>query len=132
MKDCGPVWFSLLAVSPELSFHTKILLLTERASDSYPILFFNKTHHIRFMKCLLLAFCSCSLVVFTKDYNFASNVGFLGGASGKEPTCQCRRHKRPRLDPWVRKIPWMRACQPTPVSLPGESHRQRRLVGYGP
>ena len=21
-------------------------------------------------------------------------VGFLGGASGKEPTCQCRRHKR--------------------------------------
>ena len=30
--------------------------------------------------------------------------GFLGGASGKEPTCQCRRHKRGQLDPWVRKI----------------------------
>ena len=30
------------------------------------------------------------------------------------------------------KIPWKRAWQPTPVFLPGESHRQRSLVGYGP
>ena len=29
-------------------------------------------------------------------------------------------------------IPWRRAWQPTPVSLPGESHGQRRLVGYSP
>ena len=35
-----------------------------------------------------------------------SSVDFPGGASGKEPACQCRRHKRPRFDPWVRKIPW--------------------------
>ena len=42
-------------------------------------------------------------------------LGFPGGASGKEPTCQCRRHKRRRFDPWVRKIPWKRAQQPTPV-----------------
>ena len=26
-------------------------------------------------------------------------------------------------DPWVRKIPWRRAWQPTPVFLPGESPR---------
>ena len=31
--------------------------------------------------------------------------------------------------PWVRKIPWRRAWQPTPVFLPGESHGQRSLVG---
>ena len=37
---------------------------------------------------------------------------------GKEHTCQCRR---PGFDPWVGKIPWRRAWQPTPVSLPGES-----------
>jgi len=30
----------------------------------------------------------------------------------------------------VRKIPWRRAWQPTPVFLPGESHGQRSLVGY--
>ena len=44
-----------------------------------------------------------------------------GGASGKEPTCQCRRYKRCGFDPRVGKIPWRRAWQPTPVFLPGES-----------
>ena len=33
--------------------------------------------------------------------------------------------------PWVRKIPWCKAWQSTPVFLPGESHGQR-LVGYSP
>jgi len=27
-----------------------------------------------------------------------------GSASGKEHACQCKRYKRPRFDPWVRKI----------------------------
>ena len=57
---------------------------------------------------------------------------FPGGASGKEPACQCRRHKRHWFDPWVRKIPWRRKWQPTPVFLPGESHGQRSLAGYSP
>ena len=42
--------------------------------------------------------------------------GFQDGARGKEPTCQCRRWRRCRFDPWVGKIPWRRAWQPTPVS----------------
>ena len=32
----------------------------------------------------------------------------------------------------VRKMPWRRAWQPTPVFLPGESHGQRSLVGSSP
>ena len=36
----------------------------------------------------------------------------------------------PGFDPWIRKIPWRRKWQPTPVFLPGESHGQRSLVGY--
>ena len=36
------------------------------------------------------------------------------------------------FNPWVRKIPWSRKWQPTPVFLPGESHGQRSLVGYNP
>ena len=36
------------------------------------------------------------------------------------------------FDPWVRKIPWRRRWQPTPVFLPGKSHGQRSLVGYSP
>ena len=56
-------------------------------------------------------------------------VGFPGGASGKEPACQCMRHKRDRgFDPWARKIPWRRAWQPTPVFLLGEPHGQRSLA----
>ena len=39
---------------------------------------------------------------------------------------------RPGFDPWVRKIPWRRKWQPTPVLLPGESHGCRSLVGYSP
>ena len=33
------------------------------------------------------------------------HMGFPGGASGKESTCQGRRCKRRGLDPWVGKIP---------------------------
>jgi len=45
-------------------------------------------------------------------------MGFPGGASGKEPACQC---KRPWFSPWVGKIPWRTKWQPTPVFLLGES-----------
>ena len=55
-------------------------------------------------------------------------IRYSGGTSGKEPSCQYRRLKRCRFDPWVGKIPWRRARQPTPVFLPGESHEQRSLV----
>ena len=50
----------------------------------------------------------------------------------KKPTCQCRRHKICGFEPWVGKILWRRAWQPSPVFLPGESHRQRSLAGYSP
>ena len=53
--------------------------------------------------------------------------GFSGGSDGKESTC-----RRPRFDPWVRKIPWRREWQPTPVFLPGKSHGQRSLASYRP
>ena len=36
------------------------------------------------------------------------------------------------FDPWVRKIPWRRKWQPTPVFLPGEYRGLRSLVGYSP
>ena len=52
-----------------------------------------------------------------------------GGASGKEPACQCIRCG---FHPWVRKIIWRKAWQPAPVFLPGESHEQRSLVSYSP
>ena len=49
--------------------------------------------------------------------------------SGKESACRCRRCKRCGFEPRVRKIPWSRTWQPTPVFLPGESQGQKSLVG---
>ena len=59
-------------------------------------------------------------------------MGLPGGASDKEPACHCSRCKRHGFDPWVGKIPWGRAWQPTFVFSPGESHGRRRRVGYSP
>ena len=47
--------------------------------------------------------------------------GFPGSTSGKESAQQCRRHKGHSFNPCIRKIPWRRAWQPTPVFMPGES-----------
>ena len=40
--------------------------------------------------------------------------------------------RRPGFNPWVGKIFWRRAQQPTPVFFLGESHGQRSLAGYSP
>ena len=55
--------------------------------------------------------------------------GLPSGSVHEESACQWRRRG---FDPWIGKIPWRRAWQPTPVFLPGESHRHRSLVGYSP
>ena len=62
------------------------------------------------------------------------NPGLLGGASGKEPTCQCRRHKKCGVQflGWEGPLEEDMATYSTPVFLPGESHGQRSLVGYSP
>ena len=57
------------------------------------------------------------------------SLGFPSGAGSKNPACQFRRHG---FHPWIWKIPWRRAQQPTPVFLPGESHGQRSLAGCCP
>ena len=51
---------------------------------------------------------------------FSTFMGFPGGASGKESAHQCKRCRRCVFYPWMGKIPWRRAWQPTPVFLPGE------------
>ena len=53
--------------------------------------------------------------------------GFPGGS-----VVVCLQCRRPGFDSWVRKTPWRRKWQPTPVSWPGKSHGQRNLAGYSP
>ena len=40
--------------------------------------------------------------------------------------------RRLGFNPWVKKIPWRREWQPTPVFLPGESRGQGSLTGCSP
>ena len=49
--------------------------------------------------------------------------------SSKASTCQCRRC---RFDHLVRKGPWRRKWQPTPVFLLGKSYGRKILAGYSP
>ena len=53
------------------------------------------------------------------------------GDSGEESVCQCRRHRRRRFNPWVRKILWLRKWQPTSVFLPGNSTEPSGLQSTG-
>ena len=70
--------------------------------------------------------CLLQLASFAQEFVTSRLPGWC---SGKESTCQFRRHG---FDPWVGKIPWRRKWQPTPVFLSGKSHGQRSLVGYSP
>ena len=65
-------------------------------------------------------------------FNRAQETRSPGGTNGKTPPLNAGRCNKLEFDPWVRKIPWRRKWEPTPVLLPGESHGQRNLVGCSP
>ena len=91
-----------------------------------------------------------SLMSFSGPFNLASSgllwseefyifhgVGVVGaGCSIKRLPwwlrCKkiCLQCGRPRFHSSIRKIPWRRKWQPTPVFLPGEAHKLRSLEGY--
>ena len=94
--------------------------------------------HIPHVQCFLgpsltqhtwLISLSQGLPMYLTFCNPRSPVWLPWWLSRKESGLQCRR---PRFDPWVRKIPWRREWLPPPVFLPGEIHGQRSLGGYSP
>ena len=81
-------------------------------------------HYIKSMLCIIYTIL-CIIYI----YNI---MGLPRWLSGKESTSQYRRLKRCRFNPWVRKIPWRKKWQPTPIFLPEKSHGQGSLAGYSP
>ena len=63
-----------------------------------------------------------------RDVDSYPHFGLPWWLSSKESACQAGD----AISISVRKIPWRRKRQPTPVFLPGKSHAQRRLAGYSP
>ena len=57
--------------------------------------------------------CGCVFCITLSSNNCGPPFG--GAAGGKEPAGHCRKRKRLGFNPWIRKIPWRKAWQPTPV-----------------
>ena len=73
----------------------------------------------------------CSEQLLLRDQSLGSSsdkLGLLWWLRGKESACL--QGRRTGFNSWVRKIPWRRKRQLTPLFLPGESHGQRSLEGY--
>ena len=133
-----PSWLSLPPPSPFYPFGLPMSTLLLHMLSRFVIAFLPRSKYI-LISCLqspptviLEAKKIKSVTPFTflnpsESFNILSlkyymYVYFPGGACGKESTCQCRRHKIHRFDPWVRKIHCRRARQPISVFfLPGES-----------
>ena len=76
--------------------------------------------------CIHSLFCQILLNIC-----YVLRIGLHWWLSGKESACNAGdAHRRCVFNPWVRKIPWRRKWQPTPVFLPGKSHGWRNLVSY--
>ena len=70
------------------------------------------------IKYIKLALCKiCAL----KNWLCPNIMGFPGSSVVKNPPANAG------FNPWVRKIPWRRKWQLTPVFLPGKSPGQRSL-----
>ena len=73
--------------------------------------------------------CSYSFFFFFFFLVYVTVFGLPRWLHVKESVCQCRR---PRFDPWVRKIPWSRKWQPILVFLSEKFQGQRNLAVYSP
>ena len=67
--------------------------------------------------------------ILVKCLLYTRHLFSVHGMGGERICLQCRR---PGFDSWVRKIPWRRTWQPTPVFLLGKFHGQRSLAGCSP
>ena len=86
--------------------------------DAYEILIYRDSSH------LSIVYAANNFLQST-IYHLTLLVLFSGlpwWLSGKDSACNAGSFRRHGFNPWVGKIPWRRAWQPTPVFLPGKSH----------
>ena len=123
---CSPSWTLLPPPSPYPPSGSSTFL-----NNEHHLL---NVHHVKLLKKIQ---CPC---LHWQKYTF-SKVTYIDWVltersprwfTGKEPACQQRRQNRPKFNPLVRKIPWSRKWQLTPVFLPGKFHGQRSLTAFSP
>ena len=69
--------------------------------------------------------------IFLEIYFLQASNLYLEGFPGGSMVNSLPANAGHRFNPWVRKIPWGRKWQSTPVFLPGKSHGQRAIVQQG-
>ena len=72
------------------------------------------------------------IIIYFSQGNIRKYCAYMGLPWWLRQWRICLQQRRPRFNPWARKIPRRREWQPTPVFLPGEFHGQRSLVGCSP
>ena len=76
--------------------------------------------------CVCVCVCLCFIASFTPIY-----LAIIFGASGKEPSCQCRRRKDMGLIPGSRRCPGEENGNPLQYSCLGNSMEPGRLQSLG-
>ena len=76
--------------------------------------------------------CTGRNIELGEDVAYSKPQGLPWWRSDEESSWRCRSCRRRGFNPWVRKSPWRRKWQPTPVFLPGKAYGQRSLAGYSP
>ena len=99
-----------------------IIIGEKKPTQNLKVLCFKNTFYFN------VGFLWCILSHVLKEF-YRHTCRLPAWLSGKESSCQCRRHRRLGFSSWLGKIPWRRKWQRTPVFLLGESHGQRSLVG---
>ena len=92
---------------------------------------FGRTTCLCFVKCELYSLKGTFFFTKKMTSNYNQRGSFPQGASLIAQSVRIRLQcRRPGFNSWIRKIPWRREWQPTPVFFPGESQGQRSLAGY--
>ena len=84
------------------------------------VIYLQREQESAFLSLTALFLHTCLMTLQYAERGFPSN-------SAVRICLQRRNRRRHSFDPRVRKIPWSRKWQPTPVFLPEESHGQRSL-----
>ena len=111
--------FHFHALEKEMATHSSVLASRIPGTEEPGGLSSMGSHRVGYnWSDLAAAAAGCSLTSYFCIYKYS---GFPGDSEGKESAWSVGTG----FDPWVGKIPWRRASQPTPVFLPGKSHGQR-------
>ena len=125
------MWLTI-SVYPLISLNTLIMKIYHFGLFVFSYCITNYHKHIGLKQCTFII----SQFPFSRNSSDKANCTLFSRSSrwlsGKESTCQGRRHRGCGLGPWVGTIPLEKGMATHSSFLPGESHGQKSLGGCNP